>query len=239
MNLILFQLAEIGRPLPREDARAVHLLNVLRRQPGDTFDAGLVNGPMGKGVLLEITPDCLLLEFNWGAAPPPADPFTLLIGLPRPQTARKILQEATSLGVTAMHFVHAVRSEPSYANSTLWSSGEWRRHLAAGAAQAFCTRVPTVTHGRSLADAANDLPIESVRIALDNYEAPHRFSACHLLSDIPVVCALGPERGWAGEDRQLLRDRGFVFAHLGARVLRLETAVIATLALLKAARGTM
>jgi 16S rRNA U1498 N3-methylase RsmE len=37
----------------------------------------------------------------------------------------------------------------------------------------------------------------------------------------------------------LLRDQGFVLVHLGTRVLRLETAVIAALAVLKAGRGSM
>jgi RsmE family RNA methyltransferase len=96
----------------------------------------------------------------------------LLIGLPRPQTARKILQEATALGVSALHFVTTERGEPSYADSTLWSSGEWRRHLLTGAAQAFCTRIPEVSFGRKLSDVIAGLPPLATRVALDNYEAP-------------------------------------------------------------------
>jgi 16S rRNA (uracil1498-N3)-methyltransferase len=239
LNLILFQPAEVDRPLPINDFRAAHLLNVLRRGPGDTFDVGLINGPLGKGTLREVTPDHLILEFRWGPPPPPPDPVILIIGLPRPQTARKILSEATSLGVTALHFVQASRTEPSYAESTLWRSGEWKRHLEAGAAQAFCTRVPAVSYGQSLAEAVSIMPSHNHRIALDNYEAPNRLSDCQLMRDIPVVCALGPERGWTTEDREILRANGFAFAHLGTRVLRLETAVVAALALLKASRGLM
>ncbi len=221
------------------DPRAIHLMKVLRRQPGDSFDAGLINGPMGKGTLREATKDHLILEFRWGSPPPPPDPVTLVIGLPRPQTARKILQEATSLGVTALHFVQVSRSEPSYAESTLWNSGEWQRHLDAGAAQAFCTRVPTVTYHQTLSEVVATFPDPDNRIALDNYESPIRLSACPFSSDIPIVCALGPERGWTADDRQILRSGGFKFAHLGTRVLRLETAVVAALTLLKAQRNLM
>ncbi|WP_415911029.1 16S rRNA (uracil(1498)-N(3))-methyltransferase [Oleiharenicola sp. Vm1] len=60
-----------------------------------------------------------------------------------------------------------------------------------------------------------------------------------LPGDQPLVLALGPERGWGPRDRAQLRATGFAFAHLGARVLRLETAVIAALALAKSARGTL
>lgn len=244
MNLILFDPAETGLPLPRTDARAVHILEVLARKPGDMFDAGLINGPRGKGTLVAINPATLILSFTWGSAPPPFDPITLILGLPRPQTARKILQEATALGVGALHFVLTDKGESSYARSSLWSSGEWRRHLIAGAAQAFDTRLPGVTHGHTLAEALATLPGNAARLALDNYEAGEALSQCHVLRDIakgpaPVVLALGPERGWAPRDREILRAGGFVLVHLGSRVLRLETACVASVALVKARLGLM
>ena len=55
-----------------------------------------VGGARGKGMLRNQDADGLHLEFSWGAAPPPLDPVWLLVGLPRPQTARKILGETTS-----------------------------------------------------------------------------------------------------------------------------------------------
>jgi RsmE family RNA methyltransferase len=51
--------------------------------------------------------------------------------------------------------------------------------------------------------------------------------------------ALGPERGWGDRDRALLRKEGFLLAHLGARVLRSETAMVAAVSILRAARGQM
>ena len=63
-----------------------------------------------------------------------------MIALPRPQTARKILNEATSLGVASIRFFRSEKGEPGYRASTLWTTGEWRRHLVDGASQAFDTR---------------------------------------------------------------------------------------------------
>ena len=252
MNLILFEPADTVNPLPRRDPRAVHLLDVLRRKVGDTFDAGLINGPRGKGTLAAIGPDTLTLTFVWDTSPaPPPEPVTLILGLPRPQTARDILREATALGVAALHFVATEKGEPSYAQSSLWSSGELRRQLIAGAEQAFDTRLPEVTHGRTLPATlaslgpARDEPVRdsapapATRIALDNYESPRPLSECHLLSDIPVVLALGSERGWSAAERAALRAAGFAFAHLGTRVLRTETAVIAALAIVRSRLGRM
>jgi 16S rRNA (uracil1498-N3)-methyltransferase len=235
VNLILFEREETGRLLPAGDPRAVHLLEVLRRQPGDRFDAGLINGPRGKGTLVAIRAEGLELAFAWETAVASLDPIVLIVGLPRPQSARRILREAAALGVGTLHFVRTEKAEASYALSPLWATGEWRRHLVAGAEQAFTTRLPEVTFARTLADvvAAPDLP--PARLALDLYEAPQGLAAAAVGS--PVALALGPERGWSAADRDLLRSQGFTLVHLGSRVLRTETACVAAVALIKAKLG--
>lgn len=232
MNLILFAPAELGQPLSREDRRAIHILEVLRRRVGDSFDVGLIDGPRGKAKLAAIGAGCLTLAFEWGAEPPFPDPIILIIGLPRPQTARKILQEATALGVTAMHFVTTEKGEANYGLSTLWSSGEWRRHVMLGAEQAFCTRLPEVTHGRSLSEMFSTLSDVGSRIALDNYESSVPLAKISSANP-PSTLAIGGERGWSAAERDGLRSAGFTLAHLGSRVLRVETACIAALAVLK------
>ena len=232
MNLILFEPAEIGLPLARTDPRAIHILRILRRAEGDRFDAGVVGGPRGKATLLSIAPASLAIRFEPGGDPEPADPIHLAIALPRPQTARKILGEAAALGVASIRFFPSEKGEPGYASSTLWSSGEWRRHLVDGAAQAFDTRLPDVFHDGGLAESLARLPAGCPGIALDNYEATRRLAPN---SGRPLALAFGPERGWSAAERDLLRHRGFELAHLGRRVLRTETAVVAALAVVKAA----
>ena len=212
---------------------------MLRRKVGETFDAGVVNGPRGKGTVIGVTPENLDLSFSWGPSPAKLDPLIVLVGLPRPQTARDVLREATALGVGELHFVVTEKGERNYAQSTLWSSGEWRRHLLDGAQQAFDTRVPEVTFGKSLADAIRPLPTPSMRLALDNYEAVEALNACTLSAEMPVVLAIGGERGWAESDRNVLRTNGFRLVHLGTRVLRTETAVIAAVTLVRAKLGLL
>jgi len=237
VNLILFESDEIAVPLPRTDPRAGHVLNVLRRGVGESFDVGLVDGPVGKGTVASVTAEAITLTFTWGPPPPPADPITLIAGLPRPQTARDILRDATTLGVAAIHFVATERSDPNYATATLWTSGEWRRHCLSGAAQAFATRIPAVVSDQPLATTLATLPANVTRLALDNYEATAALSTCHVLRDMGVALALGPERGWGPADRTALRTAGFSLVHLGTRVLRSETAVVAGLTLVRARLG--
>jgi RsmE family RNA methyltransferase len=238
LNLILFERDELDRPLPRSDRRARHLLDVLRRSPGETFDAGLVNGPRGQGRIVTITDEALTLAFTWRHEVPASEPITLVIGLPRPQTARDILRDATSLGVAALHFVATEKGEPSYAQSSLWSAGEWRRHAITGAEQAFTTQLPEVTWSRPLADAAVSAA-PGVRIALDNYEAPAPLGKMKVAEGQAITLAVGGERGWSPRERALLRSNGFEFRHLGPRVLRTETAVAVAVALLRAHLGLL
>lgn len=238
MNLILFEPAETTLPLPREDRRAIHLLDVLRRREGDLFDAGIVNGPRGKGTLRRIEADGLRLEFAWESPPPALDPITLIVGLPRPQTARAILRDLASLGVSSMHFVTTEKGDLNYGSSTLWHGGEYRRHLVSGAEQAFCTRIPTITFGQDLRTTISQLPLNGTRVALDNYEASSPLSGLAKV-ETNVAVAVGPERGWSGKERDWLRDERFTLVHVGARVLRTETACIVAVALLKARLGSI
>jgi RsmE family RNA methyltransferase len=237
VNLVLFEPSELAAPLPAHDRRAVHIREVLRRQPGERFDAGVVNGPRGKATLVGIADSGLELAFSWETGTPAPEPITLIVGLPRPQTARDVLRDATTLGVGALHFVRTERSDPNYQRSQLWSSGEWRRHIIAGAEQAFHTAIPEVTHTLTLAEALQGLPANTFRLALDNYEASAPLSATPPPAATPTVLAVGGERGWTAADRAALREHGFTLVHLGGRVLRTETAVTASLTLLRAGLG--
>ncbi len=238
MNLILFTPEDLSRPLLRTDPRARHIVEVLKRTPGDTFAAGLINGPRGKATLTSLTPDALTLTFTSTHTPVAAAPIAVIVGLPRPQTARDILRDLTTLGVASIDFVITEKTDPNYAHSSLWSSGEWRRHALAGAEQAFDTCLPRVTHTHTLSDLLATLPASSTRLALDNYESPRALGSLENLSP-SITLALGPERGWSARDRDTLRAAHFDFVHLGPRVLRAESACLAAVTLVRAKLGLM
>lgn len=238
MNLILFSPEDLSRPLPLSDPRARHLVNILKRTPGDTFDAGLINGPRGKATLATLTPDALTFTFAPTHDPVAPAPIAVIVGLPRPQTARDILRDLTTLGVASIDFVTTEKTDPNYAHSSLWSSGEWRRHTIAGAEQAFDTCLPRITHTHTLSHLFATLPGSSTRLALDNYESPRALGSLENLSP-PVTLAIGPERGWSARERDALRAAHFTFVHLGSRVLRTESACLAAVTLIRAKLGLM
>jgi RsmE family RNA methyltransferase len=241
MNLILFETAADAAHLAPGDARTRHIREVLRMKAGDELFVGVVNGPRGRATLADDENGGLRLAIMWeDKIEPPLRPFWVLAGMPRPQTARDLLREAATFGVTALHFFNAEKGEPSYAQSTLWSSDEWRQRLREGAAQAFVTAVPEVARHDSLREAVDKIlaaaPKDSARLALDVYEAGAPLSKLAPAQG-PVVLALGAERGWSAGERDILRAHQFQLAHLGPRVLRSETALVAGLSVLLAQRG--
>jgi RsmE family RNA methyltransferase len=240
MNLVLFETATEAANLAPGDPRARHIREVLRMRPGDELFVGVVNGPRGRAVIAADGSDGLRLVITWEGPVDPPRPFWILAGMPRPQTARDLLREAATFGVAALHFFNAEKGEPSYAQSTLWKTDEWKQRLREGAAQAFATGVPEVAQHESLREAVENIigaaPKNCARLALDVYEAGAPLSQL-APADGPVVLALGAERGWSAGEREILREYKFSLAHLGARVLRTETALIAGLSVLLARRA--
>ena len=233
MNIILFENHEIDAPFRRNDRRVKHILNELRREVGDSTDVGLVNGPRGKAILRSLNEHEVVFDFTWGEEPPALLPIDLIVGLSRPQASRKILQEATSLGVRSIYFAATQRGEPSYAFSKLWTTDEWERLVRAGVEQAFSTRFPTVKFGVSISDCIESTKSTTRRICLDNYEATTSLWEASSQKQ-SVVLAVGSERGWTANERVLFRQNGFALAHLGERPLRTETAAIAAVSIVGA-----
>ena len=134
----------------------------------------------------------------------------------------------------------AEKSDPAYRQSKLWNTGEWRRLLREGVEQAFSTQVPTIHHMNNLSLAVENQVDCSAKIAFDLYEAKGSFDRHSLNSDNNVILlAFGPEGGWSRGERQMLRSQGFKLLSVGARVMRVETAVIAATALASAHLGKM
>ncbi|MDR2862990.1 MAG: RsmE family RNA methyltransferase, partial [Puniceicoccales bacterium] len=223
MNLILLTAEEAqAGELPGADVRAGHIRSVLRAGQGDTVYIGVEGGCRGLATLTVVSPGKVAWTVAWEPVPPPVLPLHLLVGLPRPQTARKILQEGASLGFSEIHFFGAEKGDPAYAQSSLWRDGEALELLRKGTEQAFTTRVPALSIHASLESALASLrpPVaDAVSVFLDIYEAAAPLDA--VLRDAPgAVLAIGPERGWSDAERETLRASGFKGGHLGERVLR-------------------
>ena len=238
MNLILFEKQFDFTRIEKIDTRALHIRKVLRAEVGALICVGFVNGPRGQAEVMELAEDgSVTLKLLSTEPALESLPITLLIGLPRPHTAKRILFEAASLGVACVQFFEAERGEPSYANSRMWQNNAWRERLWRGAEQSFGTYLPEVVMYPDLQTALSELFEIPIRVALDNYEASRSLGAI-LSQDVQIVqdakacaLALGAERGWSPNERDCLRHNSWQLAHIGEQVLRVETAVVSAVAI--------
>ncbi len=237
MNIILFKENEQDKKLSIDDNRAKHIINILKCSSGDTINIGVINGPKGKAVITNI--DNLGIEFSFKLEKeiPELYPLTLICGLTRPQSIKKILKEATALGAEKIYFTATERCEKSYISSSIWKNDYFKRYLILGAEQAFCTRLPEVKTFYSLNLCLKEiLSLDATLIALDNYEADKSLTAISKLKS-RVYLAIGSERGWSDNERNMLRKNDFKLFSIGKRILRTETACVSGITMLLSKMG--
>lgn len=222
--------SEVAQGLTAEDPRAQHLLKIVGLKIGEKFHAGIIQGLRGIATITEIQPR---LKFNLKLEKEIQArlPCEILVGLPRPATAKKILYESACLGVERIFFFASEKSDPSYHQSTLWKNKAWEEFLRKGAEQAYSTRLPDVKVFSSLAESLAEITPESWRVALDPYEATQALKSSPK-GERHGVLAIGAERGWTDNERKILKENGFQFHHLGDRILRVESACLIGTALI-------
>ena len=237
MNIILFSPDELKHSLPLADARLVHVRSVLQRSPGESFDAGLRDGPRGEAWFeLAGTQQARIFFRPLEQEPPPLPALICAVAYNRPQAMRRILVEGTALGLAEWHFFPADRGDPNYRKSRLWETDEADRRLVEGVAQAFTTRFPKIVHHPNLVTTLRSLEQKNkISWVLDNYDVTQSLGEAlptgREQARGPVILWLGPERGWSGEERAFFSVEKVQRVHLGPRVLRSDTALLAAQAM--------
>ena len=240
MNIILLEEHELGRSFPRRDKRTIHLLKVLHKQCGDTFDAGILGGDIGTGRIEKINFDgSVLITFEKSGPPPAKLRLRMAVAFVRPIQMRRILRELSNMGVSAIDIIGTDLGEKSYRDTKLLKDGGSMQALIEGVIQARDTQIPSLAVFDSLDKWLEEGPWEKklseinsqlvsripILLAMDNIRAEGSFF--HLSqSSRPIIIAIGPERGWSDRERDLFEKAGFIRLSMGNRALRTETACV-------------
>ena len=244
MNICLFTHEEIKNPLEKNDERAKHIIKVLHKTEGDTFDAGVIGGAAGIATITKISEDGeISFSFEPKSAGKKLYPLTLIIGFPRPIQLRRLLRDVAGLGVQKVILCGTDLTEKSYLESNVVSDGSAYQMLLDGTAQAASTHVPVLEVAKSLDEVIlrskePEAMSYASKIALDNRRANcslHDFLANE--SARSVIAAIGSERGWTERERDLLEEAGFTLCSMGTRVLRTETAATVASSIILDAMG--
>jgi len=207
--------------------RLQHVLDVHRAAAGDQLTVGRLGGNLGKGLVTRLDAEALELDVTLDHAPPPKLPLTLVLALPRPKVLNRVLAAATSLGVARIYLVNAWKVEKSYWKSPRLADDNLLMQRLLGLEQAKDTLLPELHLRRLLRPFAEDeLPglLQGTLALLAHPGAPE---VCPRAVTGPVTLVIGPEGGFIDPEVALLARSGCRPVHMGARILRVETAVAA------------
>ena len=242
MNLILLHPQElIDQHATLTGRRAEHIRKVLRATIGDNVRVGVLGGLLGTGCIQEIASNRVVLAVHLSTEPPAFPPTDLILAVPRPIMLKRVLAQATSMGVNRIFLINANRVEKSFFSSTLIQNNDFTEPLCLGLEQAMDTRLPEISvHPRFrpfvedlLPDLLADCPIR----LLAHPDGDRTIAlAAKGLQDRRAVLAIGPEGGWVDFEVEHFKTQGFAPFSLGPRILRVDTAVPALLAQLSLLR---
>ena len=254
MNIVLFQWEEMDKPLPLKDERAKHIIKVLHKQPGDSFEAGIINGKAGQAEITAITDDGISFHFLPLTDGKPLYPITLIIGFPRPIQLKRLFRDVAGLGASRLCLCGTELGEKSYMDSNIVERGAAYAALLDGTAQAKSTHVPELTLFPSVKACLSALFPEDkafdsncpgthdacrpndIRVMLDNVKPESSLFSymgkCEAKNAQMTYAAIGSERGWTDRERNLFTENGFASCSMGCRVLRTETAATVAMSLI-------
>ena len=226
MNIIILNKEEIrdGKTIITGQ-KLDHILTNIKPSVGDTLKTGVLNGPMGNGVVTGISGSMLALTLNLKEQPPPPLPLRLVIAMPRPKVLNRIIQHATSMGIKEIYIIKTWRVEKSYWDSPMLEKDNILKQMITGLEQGKDTTLPEIQIRKRFKPFVEDeLPsITGRSMALLAHPAaenrcPHEVNA-------PVTLAIGPEGGFIPFEIEALQNIGFKPISLGGRILRVETAL--------------
>lgn len=245
MNLILLHPQELtDQHATLTGRRAEHIRKVLRCAIGDSVRVGVLGGMLGTGCIQEMDRDRVVLAVHLTAEPPAFPPTDLILAVPRPIMLKRVLAQATSLGVNRIFLVNANRVEKSFFSATLIQNNDFTEPLCLGLEQAMDTRLPEISvHPRFrpfVEDLLPKLLADCPTRLLAHPEGDRTIAqaAKGLLGQSAqrAVLAIGPEGGWVDFEVEQFQAQGFMPFSLGPRILRVDTAVPALLAQLSLLR---
>jgi RsmE family RNA methyltransferase len=212
--------------------RAEHILKVLRANLEDTVKVGLIDRKLGLGTLSLLTENSVELKLDAMETPPPSPlNVTLIIAMQRPKTMRKILQNATTMGVKRFFIIETWKVEKSYWTSPLLTQTGIKEQLMLGLEQAGDTIMPEVVLKRRFRPFVKDDLPDLLKNHVGIVAHPAGAEPCPQNLRTKLAIAIGPEGGFTEYEVEKLSEAGMRTVNIGARPLRSEFAVTAILAI--------
>lgn len=196
----------------------------------------VIQGTKGDRIIVKILKKYLLQDR--------AVRITLAQALPKAGKMDFIVQKATELGVERIIPFQSVRSIPRFTpDKKQQKESRWRKIALEAARQSGRADVPEVGPCMDYAemiDAANPSGLNVIFWEEETGRGIRdAFVADQLNSNKECFVVVGPEGGFLKAEVDRARDAGFQSVSLGRQILRVETAVLAILAIIQYEKGNL
>jgi 16S rRNA (uracil1498-N3)-methyltransferase len=211
-------------------AQAAHLIRVLRVKPGMQYDV-VAGEQVHHATVEQVSAERVLFTLHERVEADSALPLTLVLAVFKFDRLEWAIEKATELGVASIAPVIARRTEKHLAQSAEKRVERWRRIAREAAQQSRRSQVPQIDDPQTLKNFLSAEPRDGSRIVLAETERLAMLQDCLDSNVAQVQIAVGPEGGWAEEELSLFHEKVWQAASLGPRILRAETAAIASIAI--------
>ena len=196
---------------------------------GLSVRAGIINGGKCKGTIIKLTSDELLIEISQLTAPLDKLPVTLMIGTPRPQAVKRVIQTATLCGVTEIVFLKTDNTVNSYLQSKELMYARYSLEIIKSLEQSCDTIPPAVKTAKNLINFIDAIDGNANKILSDSTGIKIKDLKFNDQTEDKYYLAIGPELGWSEREKDYLKTKDFIAINLGERILRVDTAVAVAL----------
>lgn len=235
-----------GEQIPLTGDLSHQLRRVLRLQPGDRIVLLDDSGFAYEAELMRLEPGAVSARLVRAFSPQtePRLRLTLYQALPKGERFEWVLQKGTELGVSAFMPLITERTIPQHGERIGAQRLErWRRILREAAEQAGRAHLPALGPVQPLEQALNALPIGTpCLMATLAPQAVPLYEALEPLRAAPpseLALFIGPEGDFSPTEVDQAIQAGVRVVSLGPRILRAETAAIATSAIILYTLGEM
>lgn len=223
--------------------QARYLKTVLRMREGDPLLIFNGTGWEYKAVIRRQTADGIELEITGRRALPAAEiHVTLCQAVPKAEKMDGIIRHATELGAERIVPFLAERSVPRWRPEQLPRKRErWQKIAVEASRQCGRPDIPEIGEIVTFERMLRDVPESGLRLI--PWEEETKTGIREILRDPArsgmkeFVLVIGPEGGFSAGEIELARQAGFLSVSLGKRVLRVETASLAVLAIFQYEKG--
>ena len=219
--------------------RARYAIDTHGVREGESLKVAVMDGARGEGNVISVTSGEVTIALTLTESALAPLPVSLIVGVSRPQTVKKVIQSAVMFGVSSLHFVRSEKGEKSYLQSRSLDEDQIEEETIKAMEQVWDSRRPEIVVHRAFSHFVKQkLPVimeatrsvggasELLKLVAHPGGSSLTCADSPRLRDAATVIAIGPERGWSEDEVQTFEELGFQTIGLGERVVRVELALV-------------